>query len=139
MPARASPRSWRAGAVSSRGPRRWLPGAAAALCRTRIGLQRARRSLLRRLGELHRPGALLAGVDFKETGALKPASEAILDTADRELLVARAHEGFSGPLAAAIVVDRIDVIEARDKRATQNGLAGARGKIPPAFGGPYFA
>ena len=97
------------------------------------------RPLLRRfggLGELHRPGALLAGVDLEEAGAVEAARQAILRAADGEFLVARAHEGLAGPFAAAVVVDRVDVIEARDQRALEQGLAGARRQVPPAFGGP---
>ena len=48
----------------------------------------------------------------------------------------RAHEGLAGPFAAAIVVDRVDVVEAGDQRAPQHGLAAARGDVPPALGGP---
>jgi len=61
------------------------------------------------------PGALLGRVDLEEAGAVIAAREAILDAADGEFLVARAHEGFSGPFAAAIVVDRINIIESCDK------------------------
>src|SRR5262249_23286201 len=59
-------------------------------------------------------------------------------SADGELLFPRAHEGLAGPFAAAIVVDRIDVVEAGDERAAQHGLAAAGGDVPPALGGPAF-
>ena len=90
----------------------------------------------RGVGELHRPGALLAGVDLEEAGAVEAARQAILDAADGELLVARAHEGLARPFAAAVVVDRVDVIEARDQGALEQRLAAARRQVPPAFGGP---
>ena len=75
------------------------------------------RRLVGRLGELHGPGPLLAGIDLEEAGAVIAAREAILDAADGEFLVARAHEGLARPFAAAVVVDRIDVIETRDELA----------------------
>src|SRR6185295_19049178 len=76
------------------------------------------------------------GVDLEEAGAVIAARKAILDAADGEFLVARAHEGFSGPFAAAIVVDRINIIESRDKLTLDQSFAGARREVPPAFGGP---
>ena len=100
---------------------------------------RCQRPLLRPfggVGELHRPGALLAGVDLEEAGAVEAARQAILGALDGEFLVARAHEGLARPFAAAVVVDRVDVIEARDQRSLEHGLAGARRQIPPAFGDP---
>ena len=83
----------------------------------RILRQRLLRRLLGRFGELHGPGALLAGVDLEEAGAIIAAREAVLDAADGEFLVARAHEGLARPFAAAVVVDRIDIVKARDKLA----------------------
>ena len=74
------------------------------------------RHLLRRLlfagfGQLHGPGALLAGVDLEEAGAVEAARQAILGALDGEFLVARAHEGLSRPLAAAVVIERVDVVD----------------------------
>ena len=101
-------------------------------------LQRLLRRLVGRFGELHRPGRLLAGVDLEEAGAVIAARQAILGAADGEFLLARAHERAAGPFAAAVVVDRVDVVVARDQRPAQNRLAGARGQVPPAFGGPLL-
>src|SRR5215472_7498201 len=92
--------------------------------------------LLGGLGELHGPGALLAGIDLEEAGAVIAVGEAIADAADRELAVARAHVEMSGTFAASIVVDGIDIIKTCDEVALEHGLAGARRQVPPAFGGP---
>src|SRR6185436_6261972 len=98
--------------------------------------ERTRRGLLARFGELHGPGALLAGVDLEEAGAVETAREAIARPLDGEFLVACAHEGLPGPLPTAVVVDRIDVIKSCDERSLEQGLAAARGQVPPAFRGP---
>ena len=87
-------------------------------------------------GQLHGPGALFAGIDLEEAGAVEAARQAILGALDGEFLVARAHEGLSRPLAAAVVIERIDIIKPCDKRAAQQGFAAPRGDVPPAFGGP---
>ena len=50
--------------------------------------------------------------------------------------VARAHEGASAPFAAAVVVDRVDVVEARRQRPFSKGLAGAGVEVPPALRDP---
>ena len=84
----------------------------------------AARLLFAGFGQLHGPGALLAGVDLEEAGAVETARQAILGALDGEFLVARAHEGLSRPLAAAVVIERIDIIEPCDQRAAQQGLAG---------------
>src|ERR1044072_3454434 len=78
--------------------------------------RRELRRLIGLLGELHRPGALLGGIDLEKAGAVITAREAVLDALDGEFLVARAHESLAGPFAAAVVVDGEDVIEARDQR-----------------------
>jgi len=44
----------------------------------RAGRERALRRLLAGLGELHGPGALLAGIDLEEAGSGETAREAIL-------------------------------------------------------------
>ena len=101
-------------------------------------LQRLHRHLIGRFGELDRPRRLVAGVDLEEAGAVVAARQTIVGAADGELLVARAHEGLARPFAAAIVVERVDVIEAGDQRAAQHGFAAAGGQVPPALGGPAF-
>src|SRR6185437_4035605 len=82
------------------------------------------------------PGALFAGVDLEITGAVVTARQTVADAAYGKLLFARTHEGVAGPFAAAVVVDRVDVIIARDQRAAQQSFASARRHVPPAFGGP---
>src|SRR5258707_15498573 len=110
MPDQESRRSWCGAAVSFRllgcG---WKAG----------GRPRLRQLLLPRLvgrfGELHGPGALLRGIDLEEAGAVISAREAVLDVLDGEFLVAGAHEGLARPFAAAVVVDRIDIVVTRDE------------------------
>src|SRR5262249_57281011 len=96
------------------------------------------RLALARFGELHGPVGLIAGVDLEEAGAVITMRQAVADTgANHEFLVARAHECLARPLAAAVVVDRIDVVVARRQRAPQDDLASAAARqIPPPFGGP---
>src|SRR5205085_10449921 len=140
MPDRGSRRSWCGAGVSfgrlprldlrRAGRRRWD--------QRRVLRQRLLRRLLGRLGELHGPGALLAGVDLEKAGAVIAARQTILDALDGELLVARAHEGLAGPFAAAVVVDGENVIEARDQRPLYQRLAAACGEIPPALRRPAF-
>src|SRR5439155_8310469 len=96
----------------------------------------ALRRLLVRLRQLHRPGTLLGGVDLEEAGEVEAARQAIFSTLDGESLVARAHERLTRPFAAAIVIERVNVIEPRDKIAAQQRLATARRDVPPALGGP---
>src|SRR5262249_20586560 len=146
MPARASQRSWSGAAVASVlasgrrrscgcGPRSgWGGGCRRRRRRTR--LQRLLRRLLGRFGELHRPRRLLAGVDLEEAGTVVAAREAVVGALDGEYLIQRAHEGLARPLAAAVIIDRVDVIEPRDQRAAQQRLAAPRTQIPPAFSGP---
>src|ERR1700730_8503167 len=75
-------------------------------------------------------------MDLEEAGLVVAAREAVLDAANGELLVARAHERLARPFAAAVVVDRVDVIEPGDQRAFEQGVAAARRQVPPALGGP---
>src|SRR6185312_6561422 len=102
-------------------------------------LQRTLRGLLARFGELHGPGALLAGIDFEEAGAVEAAGEAIADALDGEFLVARAHESVSGPFAAAVVVDGVEIVVAGNQTTLEQAFAGPRRNIPPALGGPALA
>src|SRR5918993_3589477 len=74
---------------------------------------RRRRGRPAGVAELDRPALLLAGVDLEEAVAVEAAGEAVLDAADRELALAGAHEGAAAPLAAAVVIDRVDIVEAR--------------------------
>ena len=96
----------------------------------------ALRGLLVGFGQLHGPCSLFAGVDLEEAGAVEAARQAILGALDGEFLVARTHEGLSRPFAAAVIVERVDVIEPRDQGSAQQRLATARGHVPPALGGP---
>src|SRR5258708_15181247 len=73
---------------------------------------------------------------LEEAGAVETRRQEILGAFDAEFLVARAHEGLSRPLAAAVVIECIDVIIAGDQRAAQQRLAAPRGHVPPALGGP---
>src|SRR5262249_61319207 len=115
---------------------RWRRPAAAGAWNERAVLLQRRRRRLRRVGELHGPRALLAGIDLEEAGALEATGETVLDPADGEFLVARAHVGASRPFAAAVIVDGIDIIETRHQAAAQQRVASARRQVPPALGGP---
>src|SRR5262249_30772100 len=126
-------------AVSRRRRRRARPaGSRRGLKHRDARLQGLHGRLVGRFGELDGPGRLVAGIDLAEAGAIIAAREAVFGSADGDLLFPRAHEGLAGPFAAAIVVDRIDVVEAGDERAAQHGLAAAGGDVPPALGGPAF-
>src|SRR5215207_7239264 len=114
MTVRASPRSWCGAGVSFILLRRVGGRRRDQWCVLR---QRTLRRLIHRFSELHGPGVLLRGVDLEEPGAVIAAREAILDAANGELFFARAHVGLAGPFAAAVIVDRIDIIKACDKRA----------------------
>src|SRR5215472_14649428 len=144
MRGRGSRRSWSGADVASvavsrrRRRRARSAGSRRGLKHRNARLQGLHGRLVSRFGELHGPGRLVAGIDLEEAGAVIAAREAIFGSADGELLFPRAHEGLAGPFAAAIVVDRIDVVEAGDERAAQHGLAAAGGDVPPALGGPAF-
>src|SRR5688500_635201 len=129
-PGQALRRSWLGAGVSSgllllgrRGQRR-------------VWRRRLLRRLIGRLGELHCPGALLCGVDFEKAGPVIAAREAVLDALDGEFLIARAHESLARPFAAAIVVNRMNIVIPRDQLALHERLTAARRQIPPALGGP---
>src|SRR5580698_8305761 len=127
--------SW---SLVSAGRRGWGLGAGAGRRRGQrtAGRQWLGRRLLGGFGELHRPGALLGGVHFEEPSPVITMGETVADAADRELLVARAHVRASGPLAAMVVIDSVNIIKARDEIAFEHGLAASRRQIPPAFRGP---
>ena len=132
-------RGWRQTGPARRRPARRQTGHTAGAARADRS-RNSRHALLRGLfvgfGQLHGPGSLLAGVDLEEAGAVEAARQAILGALDGEFLVARTHEGLSRPLAAAVVVEGVDVIEPCDQRSAQQRLATARGHVPPALGGP---
>src|SRR5262249_48597987 len=88
------------------------------------------------VGQLHGPCTLLACIDLEIAGAVETARQAILGTLDGEFLVARAHEGLSRPFTAAVIIERVDVIETSHQRALQQGFATPRGDVPPALRGP---
>src|SRR5579862_5470219 len=92
--------------------------------------------LLTRFGKLNRPGALFAGIDLEEAGAVVAARQAIADAADREFLVAGAHIGLPHPFAAAIVIDRVEIIVSRHKIALEHRFARPCRQVPPAFRRP---
>src|SRR5262252_1716082 len=91
------------------------------------------------LGQLHCPGLLLAGIDFEKAGPVEATSEAVSGAPYSEFLVARAHERLARPFAATVIIDRIDIIEARSKVAAKQRLAVTCRKVPPAFGRPTLA
>src|SRR6185437_11877123 len=142
-PGRASRRFWCAAVASSAGRgsggrsgrRRAHAGGWNAAQRIARRQRRGRR-LLAGFGELHGPGALLAGIDFEKAGAIETARQAIADAAYGELLVARAHEGLPHPFAAAIVIDGVDIIITRDESPFDQGLTGASRPVPPAIRHP---
>src|SRR4029077_7793794 len=112
-------RSWSAAAASwslvSRRGRRCRAGAGRRRALHGAGRQRLLLRLLGGLGELHGPGALVAGVDLEEAGTVVAVRQAIADAADGEFPVAGAHIGPSRPFAAAIVIDGVDIIITRDE------------------------
>src|SRR4029079_9890365 len=120
-------RSWRGADVSWSGAsgrrrqrRRWA----------RISKRRARRQWARGLlfggvRQLHRPGALLVGIDLEKAGAIVAARQTVLSPADSELFLTCAHVSLARPLAATVVVDRIDVIVTCNQCAAQQRFARA--------------
>ena len=66
----------------------------------------------------------------------KPSRQAILGPADREFPLAGAHEGAPAPIAAPVVIEGVDVIEASGKLAFEQGLAGAGAQVPPSLRDP---
>src|SRR6185295_3365119 len=86
----------------------------------------ALRGLLVGFGQLHGPRSLFACVDLEEPGAVVAAGQTILGTLDGEFLVTRTHEGLSRPFAAAVIVERVNVIVTGDKSSAQQCLAASR-------------
>ena len=82
------------------------------------------RRLFAELRKLDRPGALLAGIDLKKTGAVEAARQAIGDAPDRKFFIPGAHECLSHPFAAAIVVNGINVVITGNQVALEDGLTG---------------
>src|SRR5215469_516271 len=97
MPDQASRRSWCGAAVSSH----LTSSRRQRLQRPRAGQPKgfAGRTLLAgrfaRLGQLHRPGLLLSGIDLEKAGPVVAAGETIPGAPDGELLVACTHEGLA--------------------------------------------
>ena len=110
--------AWRIGQAGN-------PAGAARSHRSRNS-RHALRGLLVGFCQLHGPCSLFACVDLEEPGAVVAARQAILGTLDGEFLVTRTHEGLSRPFAAAVIVERVDVIVTGDKGSAQQRLATAR-------------
>src|SRR5690606_30707854 len=89
-----------------------------------------------RVGELDGPASLVTRVDFEEAVAIEAAGQAVLRSPDRELALPGAHEGAPAPLAAAIVVDRVDVVEPAGELPAEKRFAAARRQVPPSFRHP---
>src|SRR5207247_11258925 len=91
--------AWRQTRPARRRPARRTRDAREVSGSARTDRSRDSRDPLRRLfigfGQLHGPGALLAGVDLEKAGAIETARQAILGALDGEFLVARTHEGLS--------------------------------------------
>src|SRR5690606_13414526 len=62
------------------------------------------------VGQLEHPVAPVVGVNFEETSAFVAARETILNTEDREGLVARAHEHAAVPGTAADIVGSVEIV-----------------------------
>ena len=75
-------------------------------------------------------------VDFEKARAFVIRVRAVLDAANGERLVGGAHDGLAAPFAAAIIIERVNIVIARDERAFQQHFAGLRGDVPPAFADP---
>jgi len=86
--------------------------------------------------ELNGPVFLLAGIDFEKAGAVEAARETILNALDGEFFFSRAHESLACPLAALVVIKRINIIKTCDKRAAHQRFATIRRHVPPTLGGP---
>src|SRR3954469_5208288 len=100
--------------------------------------RRELRRLVTRFGELHRPGALLGRIYLEEAGAVIAARKAVLDALNGEFLVAGTHKGLARPFAAAVVVDRIHIVETRVELTFHQSFAFSWRQVPPALGGPAF-
>jgi len=107
--------------------------------RYRLGDWSLGRLRLGRVCELYGPiTRILTRVDFEEPGPVEASDEAIVAAVDLKLPIARAHEGFAFPFAAAFI-HGVSVIELRCKRSPDESFAGAGFDIPPAFAHPGLA
>src|SRR5262245_2143342 len=97
--ARAWRQSWRGAGVSWSGAPGWRRRRQC--CRwARIADRRAGRQwpigrLLGGVGQLHRPGTLLAGIDLEKSGAVVAARQAVLGAANGEFFFAGTHVVFA--------------------------------------------
>ena len=88
---------------------------------------------------MNSPGSLLAGVDLKKPSPVIPTREAIVRPANSKFFISGAHVGLSGPLAATVVVDCIDIVETGGKFPPEQDFASVRGDVPPALRCPAIA
>ena len=128
-PGRAWRRSWRGAGVSLlAAPPRGGGGAAAGgrlACRRRARRQRRAAGVCSAVSVSCTVQERCSPVSTSKKPVRSIAArQAIVGAADGEFLFARAHEGLAGPFAAAVVVDRVDVIVARNQRAAQQRFAG---------------
>src|SRR6185295_16248790 len=70
------------------------------------------------------------------TRPLVSAFHAVLDAANSERLLRRAHIAFAAPFAAAVVVDGVDIYVTTGKHTLQQCFAGLRRDVPPPLGRP---
>src|SRR5262249_58342500 len=118
MRGRGSRRSWSGADVASvaASRRRCWRGRSArsrrSLKHRNARLQRLHGCLVGRFGELDGPGRLGAGIDFEKAGAIIAAREAIVSTADGELLFPRKPEKLAGTISPAVDRNRIHVMVA---------------------------
>src|SRR4029077_6240270 len=90
------------------------------------------------MGEDDGPVPFLASVDLEEARPLETALHAVLSVADGERFGVGTHIKSACPFAAAVIGDRVDIIEETKQPALKQRFAGMRGDVPPAFGGPAF-
>src|SRR5262252_7581227 len=142
MPDRGSRRSWCGAGASSPRTSGWRQGLQRPHARRR-GKCLAGRPLLTgrfaRFRQFYRPGLLLSSVDFEKAGPVVTAGEAISGAPDGEFLVAGAHEGLARPLATPVIVDRVDIIEARREIPAKQCFTITCGKVPPTLSDPTLA
>ena len=88
------------------------------------------------IGQFYGPVRLLLGIDLEEAALLEPAAIAIVNSLDREFDVVGAHIDSAAPLAALIVIEGVDVVEAGAKLVLNEHGAGGTVYVPPAFADP---